>query len=67
MRLPAGDRFACGVPAEDAESRALTSARLDGTRRIPVNTLLAIVTISPFFALPVSSAQKSSQIINLKN
>jgi hypothetical protein len=45
MRVPAGDRIARGVFADDAENRALRRRK-----RVLVNRLLGIVAISPFLA-----------------
>jgi hypothetical protein len=50
-----------------SEAGALTRARGAKLLRVSVNTLLAIVTVPPSFALSPSSMKKSSEIINLKN
>ena len=68
LRVPAGDRAARGVPAEDAEHRALTREALRGRRRFVVNKLLAIVASSAIFGAGVfDRREKSSEIINLNN
>jgi hypothetical protein len=67
MFVPAGDRPACGVPADDAENRALRRNAGAKLFRFFINRLLAIVAISPCLALPVCRRKKYLENINLKN
>src|ERR1019366_3185289 len=59
LRVPAGDRAARGVPAEDAESRALTRGQPRRILRFLVNALLTIVVIPPFFVPSIFSTGKT--------
>ena len=68
LRVPAGDRIARGVPAEDAESRALTlQPAVQTASPFFINQLLAIVARLAILCGGSGRCMKSSEIINLKN
>jgi hypothetical protein len=56
LRVPAGDRAACGVSAEHVAGATLTRARPGKVTSIFINTLLAIMKISEIANAPVSGA-----------
>jgi hypothetical protein len=61
VRVFAGDRVACGVPAETAAHRALSDLSF-------INTLLATVAVSAIVArIGADHDERSSESINLKN